>query len=243
LSNQLHRFTDEVLPLLLRAFDRAFAREFEIGDETQAVVYTLGHAGIEDFKDIMTLIDANRGVGAFTLVRGMFERVVTTRYLRLHPEEIRLFLGYEAVHKRKTLNQAKNAGVAVQSFVAEEILQDTERAYEAVKSLYTETICKKCRTTRDQMSWTKKDLMTLAREVGLEGLYLTFCHWTTLHLHTTTFGMGIWLRHEGDTTFFDASANSRFADLRCQGHTRVLSPSLKIRIISSVWGWMTTFVS
>ncbi len=211
------RFRREVLPRLTTVIDRTFDRGFEIRNEVEAVVFTLGRAGVEDFKDILALVDAGRGVGAFKLVRGMFERLVITRYLRLHPQEVELFRGFEVIHKRKTINQARNAGVDVKAFVSDEALVSIEEAYRIARPLYTETVCKKCETTRDQMSWTKKDLMTLAKEVDLQGLYLTFCHWPTLQLHTTTFGLGIWLRHNGDTTSFDPSANTRFAELAMPG--------------------------
>jgi hypothetical protein len=48
----------------------------------------------------------------------------------------------------------------------DEMLQDIEAAYERIKENYRVPDCKKCGSTRINYSWTRKDVIAMAKEVG-----------------------------------------------------------------------------
>src|SRR5262249_12889611 len=149
------------------------------------VVFFLAHQAVDDFYDIVLLAAHGRGFGAMKLLRPLYERVVTALYLMRHPDEVQSFNEYADVHTRRLINHGKMIGVSPTAFMSAEQLAQVEATYKRVSPKFTETLCAKCGTTRNQSSWTKKDLKTLADEVRLGHLYGGAFFWPTLHLHTT----------------------------------------------------------
>lgn len=67
------------------------------------MIFYLGRLCAEEFNEILLLAGNGYGIGAFKLLRGMYERSVTAYRLHLHPELIDDFLEYYwvAQHLRK----------------------------------------------------------------------------------------------------------------------------------------------
>src|SRR5262249_31250028 len=130
-----------------------------------------------DFFDIVLLAVHGYGFGALKLLRPLYERVVTAMYLMAHPAEVKDFSDFADVHAHRVIAHAGDK-VDVRLWVSPEWRADIEATYQQVKARFT-----------GKLSWTRKDLKTLARDVGLDHLYVGAYLWPTLQLHTTRAGM------------------------------------------------------
>jgi hypothetical protein len=125
-------------------------------------------------------------LAALKILRGMYERAVTSVYLFENPEEADRFLDYDKVHKYRAYNHAKNLREFAPSLPPTEV-QRIKDDYDAVKSLYSEEICKPCQKTRIMGSWTKLDTASMAHKTGkgYADLYYNAFYRPTLEVHTT----------------------------------------------------------
>ena len=187
----------ETLHRLKELCERVFLRQIEPQEPAQSVVFMLGRATVEDFHEILLLGPNGYGIGALKLARAMFERVVTMLYLSSHPEEVADFLDYYWVHRWRMINHARDTGIDLGERVGDQEITRASAEYDRVKGKYEETICAKCGTKRVRYSWSRKDLRTMAIEVGLGPTYTMAYFWPTLLYHTTAVGMEIRL-HETD---------------------------------------------
>ena len=75
------------LEILLSAFDTIFDRQLdEEAELVDRIVFAAGHMAVDDFMEILLLCANAEAHGAEKVLRPMFERVVTMKYLRDHPE-------------------------------------------------------------------------------------------------------------------------------------------------------------
>jgi hypothetical protein len=59
-----------------------------------------------------------------------------------------------------------------------------------VKPQFTEVVCEKCGTTRVQPSWSKLDMASMARKLGIGASYPMMYFWPTMQSHATTYRLG-----------------------------------------------------
>ncbi len=144
----------QALPRLQSLLNRAFIRTFRPSSQAEGVIFVLGRMAVEDFMEILILAGNGYGIGAEKLLRGLFERVLTCKYLSHHTDEITLFLEYDYVNVHRLTYHAKAAGIDLSERFKPMELADAEKQYERVKANYP------------QNSWTKKDLATIAGELG-----------------------------------------------------------------------------
>ena len=71
------------------------------GDDAGLLVCELMTASISDLDDIMLLCCKDQHWGAFKLLRGLFERTVTLKYLVQNPKEVGAFLAFDALDSRE----------------------------------------------------------------------------------------------------------------------------------------------
>ena len=103
-----------------KAIALAFNRSWESNELLDRTLYLLGRLAIEEFMEILLLCANGYGVGAQKLVRGMYERAVTARYLRDHREEVDNFLAFHKVADHKLLK-------AVQATFGDGVCSRTQR--------------------------------------------------------------------------------------------------------------------
>lgn len=175
----------EAFSHLKNLFERIFQREFETEDPAQRTIFFLGRLAVEDFMEIVLNCGNGYGVAGLKLSRGMFERMVASKYLDAHSDEVNDFWEYHYVHQMKLINHANDTGIDLIPLLTNSQVAEVKQNYERVRHKYTETLCESCGTTRVQRSWNKKDLRTMAKEVGLEQAYITCYFWPTLQFHTT----------------------------------------------------------
>jgi hypothetical protein len=169
---------------LEKAIDAAFQRVHENTELWQRTIYFLGRIGVEEFMEVLLMCGNGYGIGAQKLLRGMYERAVTANYLFKHPEQVEYFQAYERVADYKLLESLRSCGAA--SVVPKERAAAIEQDYEAVKGKFEVTACKKCKTTRINHNWNKKDLVSMARESdGLWALLPYAYQGPTRQFHST----------------------------------------------------------
>jgi hypothetical protein len=105
----------------------------------ESVAFYLGRICVEDFNEILLLSGNGHGVGAPKILRGMYERAVTSAYLFGHLDEGGRFLDFHKVHKYRAYNHSKKLGNFEPQLTAEVIRQINDE-FEAVKTNYTEGI-------------------------------------------------------------------------------------------------------
>src|SRR5271169_6329192 len=69
--------------------DASEVRAIEDKYRTDVIVYTLGRIAVDDFSELVILAGNGWGVGALKILRGMYERIVTTAYSAQTPEASR----------------------------------------------------------------------------------------------------------------------------------------------------------
>jgi len=207
-----HPLFREALARLKRSLETAFLRSVESSDDAKLVTFGLGRLAVDDFFEVLLLSVNGYGFGALKLVRPLFERVVTGLYLIRHTDEAQDFIDYAHVHQRKALIHAKMSGLDVNEYASKEQLAEVEAEYARVKVRFTEPLCKTCGTARDQMSWTKKDLKTMADEVGMGHLYAGAAFWPTLQIHTTRTALDLRLKATPDGAMYVDGPQRHHAD-------------------------------
>lgn len=96
-------------PNLQKALDTAFMRTWQSSTLLDRTVYFLGRLALEEFMEILLLCANGYGIGAQKLVRGMYERAVTARYLREQPDEVDNFLAFHKVADQKFLTAVRSS--------------------------------------------------------------------------------------------------------------------------------------
>ncbi len=202
----------EVWPRLHDTIDRAFFRQFRPGDVVQKVVFTLGRLAVEDFMEIMVVCGNGYGMAGLKLLRPMFEAMVTARYLRQNPAEAEVFLDYHHVHQRKALRLAETVGIDLAARIPQAQQDEIEKTYQGIKHRYRQVVCDDCGSERELASWTKKDMVTMAREVGLAGSILGLYFLPTLQIHTTPVRLTSRLEETAEGVAFKSGPQREEAD-------------------------------
>lgn len=140
----------------------AFQRIHQTTEPLEKTLYFQGRLIVEEFMEILLLCGNGYGIGAQKLVRGMYERAVSTRYLMNHPEEIDNFLDFHRVADYKFL-------IAIEQSMGTDVFSLEQAAkirsdYETVKGQFMVSDCKTCGTFRMNHTWSKVDIVSMARK-------------------------------------------------------------------------------
>ena len=98
----------------------------------------------------------------------MFERYVTARRISVNPSDAAAFVDYFWVQQKRLTNQIIDV-FGSDLFSKPELqaeLQDTSARYEAVKEKFRIACCKGCDDTRINHTWTRLDVVSMARNIG-----------------------------------------------------------------------------
>jgi hypothetical protein len=137
------------------------------------VIFYLGRMAVDDFGEILTLAGNGRGFGAYKIVRGMYECIVTALYMEKNPAEARAFAESSAIMKLNYLKRRFEADPAIRNRFSEEFMQTVEQDAAAAEAKRKQSICSKCRQPVTQEAWTRisLDVMAKAAEPALEVFY------------------------------------------------------------------------
>lgn len=146
---------------LSKAIDTAFQRIHQTSTPMERTVYFLGRLAVEEFMEILLLCANGYGIGAQKLLRGMYGRAVTARYLYKFPDEVDNYLAFHRVTDHKFL-MAIHSTMGHDVFSPERTKQ-IEQDFKAVKDRFMIPDCKTCETTRLNHTWSRVDIVSMAR--------------------------------------------------------------------------------
>jgi hypothetical protein len=151
----------------LRALISAtFNRSWSTSQPIDRFIYQMGFLAADDFMEILLVCGNGEGYAAQKILRPMFERVVLLKYLTQHPDELDLFIDYYWIGHRKLMRQVEdtfNPGILDPAKV-----QEVSEQVRRIKEKYQVTDCETCGTTRLNHTWTPKDMVTMAKQAGME---------------------------------------------------------------------------
>lgn len=181
---ETHRLFLERFPSLRSALEIAFIRMGTTAESVDRVVFFTGRLCAEDFFEVLLLCGNGYGVGAMKILRGMYERVVTARYLHVHPEETESFLDFHCVSEYKLARAIRE--VFGTSALPKEKFEEVEANYQKVRDKFMVTDCKKCGTKRLNHTWSQLDLVSMARASGPTGDRIVDAYYVpTQYVHGT----------------------------------------------------------
>jgi len=198
-----HKLFFERFADLREAQKGAFIRTLSSSSPRDRVIFSLGRLAVEDFQEILLLAGNGCGIGALKVLRGMYERVVTARYLHTaNNSEVENFLDYYWVQQNKNakeLIQTYGEDVFTQHGHAKEA-QNLKDQYNNVREKFLVTDCKKCDTKRPNYSWSKLSLIAMADKVGERMRKLAYeAYYLPLqHTHSTISSIHNRFKIEGD---------------------------------------------
>jgi uncharacterized protein DUF5677 len=133
-------------------------REMTNADMT---VLSLARMAFEDFRQILLLCSNGETTGGMKILRGMFERVATARYLDRNPEQADAFINFFPISRYKE-------ALAARDFLLEEMLKELKAERDKVIGQYEIEDCSKCKTKKINFTWTRVDLPRMAEMTGLK---------------------------------------------------------------------------
>jgi hypothetical protein len=174
----------ERFPNLQLALSTAFIRSTTLTEHIDKFVFLYGRLCCEDFFEIGLCCGNGYGAAAEKLVRSLYERVVTLRYLHEHPEELDAFWNYHHVNTYKLM-------VAVEESMGTKTLSEEMRTkikadYQSVKGDFMVTACERCGTKRLNHTWSKLDFVAMSKKTGTIGKLIVPGYYLPLrHAHAT----------------------------------------------------------
>lgn len=149
------------------------------------------------------------------ILRGMFERVVTACYLHHHPEETAAFRDFYWISEyklQKSLVDLYREKLFEEHSEREEQFKHTTEMRNQVKSQFVRE-CEKCGHKTPNFTWTKKDMVSMALEVGLGQFVLPAYSLPTQFGHSTMHALKNRLREaQKGGISFDERPTHRDAD-------------------------------
>ncbi len=158
---------------------------------TQLSVFYLGRIAADDFGELLILAGNGKGIGAYKILRGMYERIVTAAFLAKNPSEARIFLEHSAYQRGQLWNRLIEIMPEIAKRYPPEKIQQMLREYEDARAKLKATTCSKCGQPITQDAWTRCALDTMAEktDMNLKAAY-PYCYLIpTFHLHATAFAI------------------------------------------------------
>ena len=116
----------------------------------------------------------------------MFERVVTLMHLIEHPDELQAYLGFYWVTQRRLLNAIETT--FQEGLVDAEQRQQVNGEYARVKEGFQRRACDNCGAMIDNHTWTKTDIVQMAKNVGLSEFIVPAYYMPLAYSHPTVKG-------------------------------------------------------
>jgi hypothetical protein len=174
----------KAIPQLFDTIESIFNRPTSL-DLPDNVIHSLSRIASEDFIEVFLLSGNGHGIGGLKLLKGMYERVVTTFYLAHNPTEAGRFWNYFLIHKYKMIVHAKRALPNVDELLPQGEEEAIKAARDEVKDDYMDAY-EKCGAKRPLPSWVKGGMDTMCKTTKeLQQRYWYCYYWPTLHDHAT----------------------------------------------------------
>ena len=176
---------------------------------TDRVVFFLGRIAADDFGEILILSGNGRGIGAYKVLRGMYERVVHAVYFDQNEWASRLLVRKSHVDKAKLATRLLEFGIDLLADYSDQDRVDLER-----------------RATDAKNDKRLLNLVDMAQKSGqrLKELYGPCYLEPTIHHHANAFGMERRLLRQpgGGFTYNEGSYRPQVRNVLCLGHNMLL---------------------
>jgi len=164
---------------LQEAFDLVIANIGRHADDLpKRLIFCLGRMAWEDLNEILLLCANGFHSGGYKVLRPMFEHVLYSTHFRLHPEDSERFWDYHSIDRYKLMKQIVKE---YPEAFSEEKLMAAKESYEKLGDAFkvpvceecrpircvqcnSENECERCKKTRDHFSWSRRDIVSMARE-------------------------------------------------------------------------------
>lgn len=187
----------------------------------------MGRLCVEDFNEVFLLAGNGYGFGSLKILRGLYERVVTMHYISENQEAAASFLEYHYIHRGKLIHHAESFFGDLEQYISRPEIEEAKNDFDAHKSAFMRTACKKCKTKTVMQSWSKLDLESMAKKTGLDKLYFPGYYYPTLQVHATTAALIYRLKgKEGKPFGFDEKSQPEVAD-----KSLIIAHNLAIHVI------------
>lgn len=153
-------------------------------DTAGLVIVQLMMASMPDLNDILTLSSHDGHWGALKLLRSLFERTVTLKYIAQNPAEAEAFREFDALDWQQILSGIE-AKYALRP--SEEARSSIAEAAKTARKTYRQEPCSVC-GLRKQTSWTPKSSKELADLTGLAYMHFEGFVLPSKYIHPTYFG-------------------------------------------------------
>ncbi|MFY9619460.1 MAG: DUF5677 domain-containing protein [Pyrinomonadaceae bacterium] len=176
-----HSVFVEKVRLLFETASKVFRRKVPASASyADKAVFHLGMLCFEDFKEILLLCANGFGIGGQKILRGLYEKTITTDYLSAFPDAAQNFVDYTWVYMKRDLLHAKNE-------FGEETLDPgfighVMKEYDRVKDQFLNP-----RTGKPRTSWTELSVEAMSKKVNnpLANWYYTCYFLPSQQIHST----------------------------------------------------------
>jgi hypothetical protein len=218
----------ERCPRLFEAVDTAFLRILSTSEGIEIFVYQFGRLCLEDFCEVLLCCGNGYGAGALKLLRSLYEKGVTLRYIHDNPTELSAFLDFMHVSHHKLLSQIEDTfGKGV---FKETLVNQAKEKYEQVKRKFLVTVCKDCGTQRVNHTWSKLDFVSMAKRAGtLAPSIISSYYIPLMHAHPGVGSLSGRLDYTGGRMIFDSSAQRGLSDDALREAHLILLEVLKVQ--------------
>jgi hypothetical protein len=142
-------------------------------------------SSLPDINDIMTLSHKNSHRGAAKILRSLFERTVTLKYLYENPHEVQRFEDFLAIDTEEVITGiAKGIGIHME----EPGRSNLAKAASAARTKYKQDKCPQCKKPK-YMGWTGMNSKDMSERASLGHMHLHAFLLPSKSLHTTYWGM------------------------------------------------------
>lgn len=193
------------------AIRAAFIRVIENPEPIERFVMLYGRLCVEDFYEIMLCCGNGYGFAALKLLRGLYEKAVTLEYLNEHPDELDSFWDYRHVSDYKLARSVSE--VFGPNTLSAEFHRQVKDEYERVKDHYKVTDCRKCGTTKTNITWTKLNFPAMAQQTRVLGKLIQSAYYVPMrHTHSTGAALAERLENNEEGLGFNPEAQRSQAD-------------------------------
>ncbi|MEN6317644.1 MAG: DUF5677 domain-containing protein [Syntrophaceae bacterium] len=180
-----HPIWPTALGNLHQVLEQLFIRNVELESPAEKLVFFMGRLCVEDFNEAFLLAANGYGLGSLKILRGLYERIVTTAYIAGNQDEAIHFLEYHYIHRGRLMRHAETFFGNLEELIDKAEIAEAKNDDLKYRDRFTQTKCEKCGTKTIMHSWSKLDLASMAKKTGLENLYFPGYYYPTLQAHAT----------------------------------------------------------
>lgn len=212
---------------LHHVLEQVFVREVELKSPAEKVIFFMGRLCVEDFNETFLLAASGYGFGALKILRGLYERIVTTAYIAANQDEAIHFLEYHYIHRSRLMHHAESFFGNLEKYIDKSEIDEAKNNFLMYRDSFMQTKCKECGTKAIMHSWSKLDLASMAKKTGFENLYFPGYYHPTSQAHATAAAVMYRLKSSGvNPVGFDDGSQPDAAD-----RSLIIAHNLIIRLV------------